>query len=404
MTGARMHYAVPRLLYEAGLLKRFYTDAYIGNKPVLEWLLRHVPGMSRMPAIARWLGRKDPIIPGQLVSSFDSFTFRQTWLRRGQEGNIARILQLHADGNKAFNEWVIGQGIEGCSAIYGLNRNSLEVFGEAKKHGITCILEQCSVPRLIEVQLLAEEIEKWPDWDADLIPPPQNDPLIRREEEEWQLADRVIAPSESVIKSLAMCGFESDETRLVPYGIDTSAFALEPKTNLEPNRKLRILYVGRVSIMKGIQYLLEAFRMLDTDALEARLVGSIHLEEAKTKCYERWATFMGHIPRREMKDVLAWADIAIMPSLSEGSSIFVLEAIASGVPVIATESSGTVIRDGIDGFVVADRSSEALATAIHEILDNRQILKGFQERLSESRALISLEAYQERLTKEILDS
>jgi glycosyltransferase involved in cell wall biosynthesis len=402
MTGARMHYAVPRLLYEAGLLKRFYTDAYIGNKPVLEWLLRHVPGMSRIPAIARWLGRKDPIIPGQLVSSFDSFTFRQT-LRLQREMDPDRTLRVLAEGNKTFNEWVVSQGIEGCRTLYGYNRNSLEVFQYAKPRGISCLLEQCSAPRRIEIGHLTRELELWPDWEPGLETPSPKDPLIDREEEEWSLADRIVVPSKSVETGMRECGYDHDNVKVIPYGIDLRSFVASNRRTASRDQKLRLLYVGRVSLMKGVTYLLEALRMINSVNLEARIVGSVLFHKSKTDAYNNWAKFEGSVPRSRIRDVINWADLAIMPSLSEGSSTFVLEAMALGLPVIATESSGSLIRNGIDGFIVADRNPQALADSITRVLEERDLLNEFSDRLKESWPMISLEAYQRRLTQEILE-
>lgn len=403
MTGARMHYAVPRLLYEAGLLQRFYTDAYIGNKPVLEWLLRHIPGVRRIPAITRWLGRKDPVIPGQLVSSFDAFTFRQT-LRLKREKDPDRTLRVLAEGNRTFNRWVVSQGIESCRTVYGYNRNSLEVFQYAKASGIVCILEQCSAPRRIEVGHLTRELERWPDWEPGLEVPSPNDQLIEREEEEWSLADRIVVPSETVEQGMRKCGYARGNVKVIPYGIDLSSCDVSNQRMAKSGQTLRVLYVGRVSLMKGVTYLLEALRMLNSANLEARIVGSVLFHKSKTDAYGKWAKFEGAIPRSQIRDVIKWADVAIMPSLSEGSSTFVIEAMASGLPVIATESSGSLIRHGVDGFIVADRSPEVLADAITMVLEKRDLLQEFSHRLAESWPLISLEAYKGRLTKEILNT
>jgi hypothetical protein len=61
--GARMHYALPLIFHEAGMLQRFYTDAYIGNKPWLERALGMVPAPLRSPGASRLLDRKEERIP-----------------------------------------------------------------------------------------------------------------------------------------------------------------------------------------------------------------------------------------------------------------------------------------------------------------------------------------------------
>jgi glycosyltransferase involved in cell wall biosynthesis len=70
------------------------------------------------------------------------------------------------------------------------------------------------------------------------------------------------------------------------------------------------------------------------------------------------------VPRAEVRRWFAQSDVFVFPSLAEGSALVTYEAMAAGLPVITTPNSGSVVRDGIDGFVVPPRDVEALAERI----------------------------------------
>jgi len=73
------------------------------------------------------------------------------------------------------------------------------------------------------------------------------------------------------------------------------------------------------------------------------------------------------VPRSEMAAQYRWADIFLLPSLSEGSANVCFEALAAGLPVITTPNAGSVVRDGIEGFVVPIRSVDRIVAAIHKL-------------------------------------
>ena len=402
MLGARMHYAVPKLLHAMGMLGRFYTDAYIGNKPRLEWLLRNIPGALKIKAINRWSGRKDEYLPADRVLSFDRLAF-QTWWRMRWIRNSLDASRHHVRINRAFDEWVIRHGLADADVIYGVNRASLELFQYAKDSGISCILEQCSAPRRVERQLMAEEMERWPDLEPGLVLPPRNDAMIKREEAEWTLADRIIAPSEFVVNGLQACGIAPDQCRVVPYGIALDPYKSARRDRSHTTGKLRILYAGRVSLLKGAPYLLEALRLIGSEHIEARFAGQVLLDHHRLLDYKPWVEFLGLVPRTQMVRLFQWADILLMPSICEGSAIVIYEALAAGLPVIATGNCGAMVRHGIDGYLVPIRDVETLAETISSILKNRDILTTFNDGIKEAWNNISLEAYKIRLEQELCD-
>ncbi len=79
--------------------------------------------------------------------------------------------------------------------------------------------------------------------------------------------------------------------------------------------------------------------------------------------------------RSEIMRMYDWADVFVMPSICEGSATVTYEALACGLPVVTTSNSGSVVRDGQDGFVVPIRDSGAIALRLRQLLDNRELLR-----------------------------
>ncbi len=394
--GARMHYAVPRILYEEGMLKCLYTDIYIGNKPWLEFLIKNLPFNTKN--LEKFLGRKDGVIPSEKVVSFDWLGVLYWWRQRKARGTELR--KIFAEGGKAFNQKIIKQGLPEADIIYGFQSASLELFEYAKSKGLKCILEQTIIPQKIQQKLLMEEKELWPGWQKDIEFIGQNNPLAEREEKEWQLADLIICGSEFVLNGIREVLPEKFNISVVPYGVDLNKFKPFAKEPFK-KRPLHVLFVGEVGLRKGTPYLLEALRMLNSRQIQAKLAGRISITPYYVKKYEEYAEFLGTIPRTKLAELYQWADIFVFPSICEGSATVTYEALASGIPVICTPNTGSLVRDGIDGYIVPIRDSEAIASAIDGYLRDPEKLKEHQKNAIEGREKVGIEAYKQRLVENI---
>jgi glycosyltransferase involved in cell wall biosynthesis len=391
--GARMHYAVPRILHEAGMLGRLYTDSYVGNKPWLERALGLVPAPLRPGGAARLLGRKDDGIPPAKVTSFDAFGLQYAKAqRRAQE--TTELARIYADFNRRFCQHIVARRPD-ADAIWAFNGAALELFRWAKERGIRCFLEQTSAPKRLARHLVAEELERWPGWQPGLCLPPEPNPLAEREEEEWAHADRIIAGSPFVTDGIRQCGGPAHKCALVPYGVDTRRFAPAARSvDQHSVRRLRVLFAGAIGLWKGVPYLLEALRQLGPDEVEARFAGKVALAPEKLASYRGVATFLGPVPRWQMPALYRWADVFVMPSLSEGGPLVVYEALAAGVYVIATANAGSVLS-GTSAFgeIVPIRSAEAIAGALRR----RRAPEPAAQRPCGSPPRVSLEDYRDRL-------
>jgi glycosyltransferase involved in cell wall biosynthesis len=135
----------------------------------------------------------------------------------------------------------------------------------------------------------------------------------------------------------------------------------------ECGEKLKVLFVGTLSLRKGIQYLLQAARYFHGARMAFRAVGPIHLSESATNQVRNHIEVVGSVPRSELRMHYEWADVFVLPTLSEGSANVCYEALASGLPVVTTPNAGSVVQDQIDGFIVPPAVPEALIGSLDEL-------------------------------------
>lgn len=390
--GATMHYAVPRILNNAGLLARLYTDFYAG--PIVRGLLSLAPAQWRNPMINRALGRFAVDLPIELVRSYPmlgiEYTIRQRLLRDPEA--LSKMFLLM--GNR-FGKAVVRDGFGQAGGLYCFNTSGLRVLHAARESGLVSVLEQTIAPCAVEQRLLSEEYELFPGWEV----PRQGggaatEAVIRCESEEWKLADMIVCPSEFVQQGVIEAGGAAHKCIVVPYGVDNRFSPCERPPQRGP---LRVLSVGQVSLRKGAGYACEVGRILGKSA-ELRWVGPILLTAEGRRKVEQHVRLTGDIPRNQISEQFQWADVFFLPSICEGSATVTYEALMSGLPVITTPNAGSIVTDGVNGFIVPVRDTVQMAEKLRQLHEDDQLLRRMRLKAGESRQA-SFEAYQERLLK-----
>ena len=191
--------------------------------------------------------------------------------------------------------------------------------------------------------------------------------------------DHLIAVSEAQRRTYLRIGVPPEEMTTVPNGIRPSGRGLGRKAarkllGLDPER-LVVLTVGRLVVMKGQRYLLDAVPGLADEFPELAVVvvgwGHLHqalLDQAATLGVSERVHFLGY--RRDARLLLDAADVFVLPSRHEGMPLVLLEAMEAGLPVVATRVIGSeeVVADGETGFLVRPEDPGALAAALGRLL------------------------------------
>jgi glycosyltransferase involved in cell wall biosynthesis len=190
--------------------------------------------------------------------------------------------------------------------------------------------------------------------------------------------DRLIAPSAFLAERYAGNGIPRESLSIVRYGIDTERFA---PTTPRP-RTFTLGFVGYLGAHKGLRYLLGALASL-VPAHPVRLLAVGDGEDrerlvalTKELGLEPYVTFRGRVPHADIAALYHELDVLVVPSVwPENSPVTIMEAMASGIPVIASDigGGGELVEDGITGFLVPPRDTRALAESIRHLLAHPDI-------------------------------
>jgi glycosyltransferase involved in cell wall biosynthesis len=343
-------------------------------------------------------------IPDQKVVSFPLYGIVRV-ARRLIISDPGRLRRHHALANEWFGKLVARLDLSQYDGVYVFNGAGLEIARIAKGKGLKVIVDQTSAPIEAEEKLLAEERRRWKGWEAEPKDPQGWQVLARREELEWELADLIVCGSEYVKHCLVEKGVDSAKIRVVHPGAPEWSLpekSQRPEERFRDGNPLRVLFAGTLCLRKGIPYVVEAARAL-RGAAEFRAVGSNGLTRFGLQQVRAWVEYCGFVPRSEMAAQYRWADVFLLPSLSEGSANVCFEALAAGLPVITTPNAGSVVRDGVEGFIVPIRCCGSIVNAVQVLMDDPALLERVQQSVTEAVKDYTWAKYEHRLVQEIRD-
>ncbi len=203
----------------------------------------------------------------------------------------------------------------------------------------------------------------------------------------YKKARACIGASSAIANYFKEIGVDKSKIHIIPNGINLSGFKNLDRTESRKMLGLRdefvVMTVARLEKVKGLTYLLKAFSELDKGSpcqmTRAALV--IIGEGSERQNLEKYAEklgisdrvrFIGEVPNQEIPKYLKAADCFCLPSIKEGFGIVILEAMATGIPVIASQVGGIVdiIQHEKNGLLVPAKASYAISRAILEIQQN----------------------------------
>jgi glycosyltransferase involved in cell wall biosynthesis len=202
---------------------------------------------------------------------------------------------------------------------------------------------------------------------------------LAKEEAEYAQADAVTVPSEFVRRSFLNEGVPASKVIKIPYGARLDRFQ---KQGEPPQACFRILWTGNVSIRKGFMYLLQAFQNFSHPNKELVVIGAMHPDLSGLLADQQLAgvKFVGTVSNQQLAGYYSRAHVFVLPSIEEGLSMVMGEALACGCPVIATTNTGAedLFTNGVEGFIIPIRSSPAILEKLELLAQD----PGLRERMS----------------------
>ena len=191
----------------------------------------------------------------------------------------------------------------------------------------------------------------------------------------FKSADKIICYTEKEKSMLKKLGIDSDKIAVIHNGTDTNMFIPCEK---EKNSN-QILWIGRFTPGKGVEYLIDAFNILIKEYPNLKLImigkgplkGNIE-QKIQNLNLSKNITIMNFIPNSKLPEIYQNSDVFVLPSINEGVPRTILEAMACGLPIVCTELPQLInIVEGC-GSLVPLRDPQALAEAISKIISDKE--------------------------------
>ncbi len=272
--------------------------------------------------------------------------------------NLAPQSALNRLVIESFDAWA-SRNLEPCDVFHCLSSFGLESGRRAREsYGALRVCDRGSAHIQCQDEILAEEFRL---WNQEYRPIDRG--TVDRELEEYKECDLITVPSEFSYRSFVAKGVPERKLAKLPYGVDVGMF----RPALRHDHIFRVIYVGQMSLRKGLPYLLDAVLSEPIPNLELWLIGPC-LPEARPFLakYEGRYRYFGPIQQARLAEYYSQGSVFVIASVEEGLACVQAQAMACGLPVIATTNTGAedLFADGVEGFIVPIRSPEAIREKI----------------------------------------
>jgi glycosyltransferase involved in cell wall biosynthesis len=302
--------------------------------------------------------------------------------------------------NEKFDRWVARQLPRLGNLAFGYEGACLHTFRRAKELGMTRVMYQPIGCAEKAITILGAEERLFPSLSDTLRYNWFPEDELKKRREERMLANAIICASEFTRESLIEVGVDPEKILVEPYGVNQSVFS--PST--DKFQKFSLIWAGSYTQTKGIGYLLEALAREPVPGMELITAGHPHGKDALS-LYEDKVRIrrLGFISREELGKVMARCHAHVFPTLLEGFGRNIVEAMASGLPVITTANCAgpDLIEDGVTGFIVPTRDVDAICEKLVWINEHPEAAVEMGRLARESVAGLTQANYRQRFAERI---
>jgi alpha-maltose-1-phosphate synthase len=374
-------------LHDSGVLYRFITSIALPQWPIQ---IASACGLQM-----RLLGRRAfPQVPYRLIATNALSEVRRQLMKRllrtlgsGMYKDRDRVDGLYRDMDTFTANFITKH--RNVTGVYCYEDGALTTFRRARALGITTFYELPTPYWRFKCQVTGEPSNAMSE---------RND----RKDQELALADVVIVPSQFVADSLSLAPKAERSVEVVGYGTATASPPLLP--NGQNPARIRGIFVGNVTITKGVDYLMEAFsavhHLMDLTVIGAKPASlSPSVETWLSRC-----RYLGSLPHNEVLAEMRRNDVLIHPTLFEGQSLAVLEAMSQGLAIVTTPNAGVneVVRNGTEGFIVPVRDTEGIIQAVRTMHSDRAGMHRMREAAYQRSLSLDWSSYRKKLVRAVL--
>ena len=314
-------------------------------------------------------GKRQYEIPDKMISRQWMPEFTRLLTKGDQEKKRHRA----DDSYKALDEKVSCKlGNHTSQILHAYEDGCSSSFARAKELGVQCSYELPIAHWATVRRLLAEEAERYPEWEPTLESTREPETKLFRKEEELRLADRITCPSQFVLDSIPLEIRQNTPCQISPFGsplFEPVDFEDSPKKDI-----IKIIFVGSMSQRKGLADLFEAMKLLKHEPVSLSIVGQPSMPMDFYR--KQFSKFEYYPPcsNSKVRKIMQQHDILVLPSIAEGRALVQQEAASCGLPIIVTPNAGgeDLVEGGVTGHLIPIRSPEKIAEAIIAMTANRK--------------------------------
>jgi glycosyltransferase involved in cell wall biosynthesis len=272
-----------------------------------------------------------------------------------------------------YDAWMSRQALPtGVSVVQGPMGSCMALFELAKRSGrkVLKVFDSTNSHPTSQFGYWQRECDLY--CPGYVVPPHQR--VRSRIVREIESADLILCPSFFVRDSIVQNGIREQKCFVSPYGVDTELFTKRTTLPEQP----RFICAGSVTLRKGHQYLFRAFEKVRSILPTAELICVGGLRPDFKIEMKRWQGSFLHLdilPQTCLATLLSSSTAFVFPSLEEGFARVLSEAMAAGLPILASYESGatTVIKNGVNGIILNPRDVEGMAHAMLLMATNREM-------------------------------
>jgi len=264
-----------------------------------------------------------------------------------------------------FNTWLKRKKFNDFNIMQAISWGAKAPFDVAEKYGALKILDSPNSYPTIYDGIERREMALW----AKRVKPSVPKHIIEQVVRDIERADIILCPSKFVYDSMLSNGIPKEKCRINYFGVNTNIFKPREKTP----EVIRFVCVGSICLRKGHQYLFIAFEKLKKKypAIELYCLGAVLSDFALQ--WQKWkslVTFHGSLNHNELASLYQDTTAFVLASVEEGFARAIIEAMAAGLPILATYESGatTLVSDGEEGIIFKSRNADAIYDAMEKLI------------------------------------
>lgn len=303
------------------------------------------------------------------------------------EPGRARAIRHRAVG--WFDAWAARRLPSNLDAVICYENGARDTFRVARKKGIATILDAASFHHA------------WQDEFHDPIESEKAHAAInRRKDQEIELADHILTVSEFARQSYVDAGVPSNQVTSVPMGANLSAFTPDADQDADSSDAFTFIFAGHANRRKGVDLLLEASEHLKDEGKIHQLQFAGGRDDALFENTDGPVDRLGYLNHSELAAAFRRADVLVLPSRHDSFGRVVVEAMATGLPVLLSEHVGAkeAVTEGETGWIVPAEDVDALAHQMRWCIEHPKQVQAMQDVCVDTAQNYSWQAYRERVT------